>query len=138
MGYLSEVSQRLFLPLSPFDLDGNNPLKPLSMDKINQNMNAVLASSAKAYLSGFKPNDDNPMLSVFATVNTSAVMEVQKMALVGSRPFLVALSMIVGLLVVLLGVIVAITRPDRLESFDLENIVGKLELSNHSDSSCNS
>jgi p-aminobenzoyl-glutamate transporter AbgT len=89
-------------------------------------MTNVFASAAKAYLSGFRPSDTNSMMFSFATVNTSAVAEVQKMALVGNKPFFVASSIIVGLLVVLLGALVAITRPDQLESFDLENIVRKL------------
>jgi hypothetical protein len=122
------VSQQLFSPNLPFGAtsDGNNPLKPLSLDIINQNMTSVFASAAKTYLSGFKPNDTHPAVSSFTMVNTSAVMEVQKMAVVGSKPFLVASSVIVGLLVVLLGVLVAITRPDHLDAFDLENIVRKL------------
>jgi hypothetical protein len=65
-------------------------------------------------------------LPSFTMVNTSAVIEEQRMALVGRKPFFVASSAIVGLLVVLLGAIVAITRPDQLESFELENIVRKL------------
>jgi hypothetical protein len=116
------VSFPLFLPID----DGKYPLKPLSLDKINQNMTEVFASAAKVYLSGFKPNFTNFRMSAFTMVNTSAVVEVQKMALVGSKPFLVASSVIVGLLVVLLAALVATTRPDQLESFELENIVRKL------------
>jgi hypothetical protein len=123
------VSQQLFSLILPFDAasDGNGPLIPLSLDKINQNMTNVFASAAKAYLSGFLPNDTYPGVSSFTMVNTSAVVEAQKMAVVGSKPFLVASTVIVGLLVVLLGVLVAITRPDHLDAFDLENIVRKLQ-----------
>jgi hypothetical protein len=67
------------------------------------------------------------MLYSFTMVNTSARVEVQKMAVVGSKPFFVASSVTVGLLVVFLGALVAITRPDQLEGFDLENIVRKLQ-----------
>jgi hypothetical protein len=134
MGFLSAVSFRLFLPNLTFDMDGKVILKPLSLDKINQNMNNALASSAKAYLSGYQPNGDNPMFSSFAMVNTSAEVQVQKMAVVGSKPFFVALSVTVGLLVTFLGTLVAMTRPDQLEGFDLENIVRKLQIYHHSDS----
>jgi hypothetical protein len=104
------------------------PFKVLSLDQINQNMTKAIVSAAKAYLSGYVPGDsfDPTVLPSFAMVNTSAVIEEQRMALVGRKPFFVASSAIVGLLVVLLGVIVAITRPDQLESFELENIVRKL------------
>jgi hypothetical protein len=119
--------EQLFLPISPFEDGGKNPLKPLSLDKINQNMTNIFASAAKAYLSGYKPNVNNSILSSFAMVNTSAMVEVQKMAVVGSKPFLVASGVTVGLLVVLLGVLVAITRPDQLEGFELENIIRKLQ-----------
>jgi hypothetical protein len=94
--------------------------KPLSRDKINQNMAVAIASSVNAHLNA---NTLDSSFSTFATVNTSAVIEVQKLALVGSKPFFVALSATVGLLVILLNII---TRPDRLECFDLENIVRKL------------
>jgi hypothetical protein len=116
----------MFLPNLTFDWSGANALKPLSLDRINQNMNVALGSAAKAYLNGFKPNANNPTLSSFAKVNTTAVMKVRKLALVGSKPFLVASSVLVGLVIVLIGVLVAITSPDQLESFELENIVKKL------------
>jgi hypothetical protein len=87
----------------------------------------VLASAAKAYLSGFKNDDTNPGLSSFTMVNTSAVVEVPKMAVVGSKPFLVASSITVGLLVVLLTALVVMTCPDRLEGFELDNIIRKLQ-----------
>jgi hypothetical protein len=125
--YADSVLSQLFLPFMAFSADSITPLKPLSLDIINQNMTNVFASAAKAYLSGYKPNDTNSMLSSFSMVNTSAVVEVQKIAVVGSKPFFVASSVTVGLLVVLLGALVAIIRPDELEGFDLENIVRKLQ-----------
>jgi hypothetical protein len=126
-GGLSSVSAQLFFPMGSFGLSDKR-LKILSLDQINQNMSKALTSAAKAYLSGYVSGDglDPTVLPSFAMVNTSAVIEEQRLALVGRRPFFVASSAIVGLLVVLLGAIVAITRPDELESFDLENIVRKL------------
>jgi hypothetical protein len=119
--------------MSPVGLEGTSPLKPLALHEINQHMNEVFTSSTKPYLSGYKPNDTNLLFSSFATVNTSGVIEVRKMALVGSIPFFVASSVTAGMLVALLGAIVAITRPDQLEGFDLENIVRKVQINHHFD-----
>lgn len=99
---------------------------PLPLDKINQNITITLASSAKAYLNGYKLNDTDLSLPGFAMVDTSAVIETQKLALVGREPFFVASSVTVGFLVIFVGAIVAIARSDQLESFELENIVRKL------------
>ncbi|KAF7782890.1 hypothetical protein Agabi119p4_2266 [Agaricus bisporus var. burnettii] len=127
-GYVNGISRRIFL--SSWDLDGSTDIKikPASLNQINQNMNDVVASAAKAYLSGYKPNEDSITIPSFAKINTSAVLEIQKMALVGSKPFLIATSVVVGLLVVLLGSIVAITRADQLEGFELATIVKNLQL----------
>jgi hypothetical protein len=127
-GGISSASAQLFFPMGsfgPFDAT----LKLLSLDQINQNMTRAIASAAKAYLSGCVPGKlvDPTVLPSFAMVNTSAVIEEQRLALVGRKPFFVASSAVVGLLVVLLGAIVAITRPNQLESFDLENIVRRLD-----------
>lgn len=133
-GYVNGVSRQLFL--SSWDLDGSTDIKikPASLNQINQNMNDVVASAAKAYLSGYKPNEDSITIPSFAKINTSAVLEIQKMALVGSKPFLIATSVVVGLLAVLLGSIVAITRADRLEGFELATIVKNLQLYDRSSS----
>lgn len=88
-------------------------------------MTNFMASAAKAYLSGY-PH--------FAMVNTSGEIEVQKMALVGSEVFFVALTVTVSLLVPMLSALVVMTRPDQLECFDLENIVRRLQISYFSDS----
>jgi hypothetical protein len=121
-GFVNGISRQLFLSSLVFDGPTGAP-KPLPVDQINENMNRVLASSAKAYLSGYKPNEDNITIPSFSRLNTSAVVKVQKMGLVGSKPFLIASSITVGLLIVLLGAILSITRADQLEVFELENIV---------------
>jgi hypothetical protein len=127
------ISGRLFLSNSGYEINEETAIKPLSLPEINQNMTHILSSAAKAYLSGYKPTDDI-LSSSFATINTSGIVEVQKLALVGSKPFFVVLVATVGLLYLLLSALLVITRPDQLESFDLENIVERLQLSYFSDS----
>jgi hypothetical protein len=131
-GYANAISRQLFLSSLVFDGPTGAAVKPLSVEKINENMNRVLASSAKAYLSGYKPNEDNITVPSFSKINTTGVVQIQKMGLVGSKPFLIVSSVIIGLLVVLLSVIVSITRADQLEGFELENIVKTLWLNDRS------
>ncbi|KAF5354046.1 hypothetical protein D9756_007216 [Leucocoprinus leucothites] len=102
--------------------------KPLPLDEINRRMNKILLSSAKAYLSGYRPDFFNFTFPAFEMIDSDAIGEVEQLALVGSRPFLIALMVVVAVLVVLLITLVAMVRADQLQTFDLENIVKALRI----------
>lgn len=88
----------------------------------------MLLSSAKSYLSGYRPKEDNTTFPSFRTMDTDAVRELQRLALVGSRPFLIGVVGVVGVLVLLLGVIVWGVEVERLQTFELKNVVEVLEV----------
>ncbi|KAF9440641.1 hypothetical protein P691DRAFT_781814 [Macrolepiota fuliginosa MF-IS2] len=98
-------------------------IKPLSLDKINQQMNTILLSSAKVYLSGSMLTGTNPTSSATNMMETKAVEEAQELALVASTSFLIVLIIVVGVVILLLCTLMVMARVDHLQTFDLENIV---------------
>lgn len=52
--------------------------------------------------------------------------EVERLALVGSEPFLIVVTILVGMLIVLLVTIVVMIRVEELRTFDLKHIVETL------------
>lgn len=92
------------------------PPKPVSVDEIGQRMNKMLLSSSKAYLSGYRPNATDEANPTFEMMDTDALAEVKKMALVGSRPFLIALTVVVGLVIVLLTALLVTLKGRDLQS----------------------
>jgi hypothetical protein len=125
--YGDAILNILFLP-DPFGVASFINPKPLSLDKINQNMNKMLMSSAKAYLSGYRSEGNDPTNSSFYMADTDATVEAQVLALTTSRPFLISLSVISCILAVLLSFLVIGGRVSELRTFDLENIVKILKI----------
>ncbi|KAF5354795.1 hypothetical protein D9756_005769 [Leucocoprinus leucothites] len=126
---VNNIARILFLADPSFEYDENPAgIKPLPIGEINQRMNRVLLSSAKAYLSGYRPNDNNLTFPSFEMIESDAIGQEQQFALVGSRPFLIALAVVVGGLVALLITLVTIVKVDELQTFDLENIVQALRI----------
>lgn len=125
---INPISVILFLPSVPQPLDeALSGLKPLSLDKINQNMNKMLMSSAKAYLSGYRVDrSEDPANPSFTMVDTHGTIEVQVLALTASRLFLIGLLVVFGILVVFFGFIIIGGQVNELQTFDLENIVRTL------------
>ncbi len=127
---VNSIARILFLTDPSFEYD-NNPagIKPLSNDRINEKMNAVIQSSAKAFLSGYWLDDresNNLTFPSFETIETNATAEMQHLALTGSRPFILGLVVVVCVLILLLGFLVAGVKAHRLLIFDLGKIVKAL------------
>lgn len=126
---INAVARILFFPNRSFEYGKKHEgTKPLPLHEINKQMNMVLQSSAKAFLSGYVPNLNNLTVPSFEMIDTNAIGEVQQPALVGNKSFLVALTAVIAVLIVLLFTLVALVRKDQLHPFDLENIVQTLRL----------
>ncbi|KAF9443592.1 hypothetical protein P691DRAFT_713072 [Macrolepiota fuliginosa MF-IS2] len=126
---VNDIARALFLSYPSFESpDKPNGVKPLPLDQINQKMNAILLSSAKAYLSGYRPDNNNLSFPVFEMVDTDAMGEKQQLALVGTKPYLVALVVIVGVLALLLVALMTAVKVDQMRTFDLENIIQTLKM----------
>ncbi|KAJ3572056.1 hypothetical protein NP233_g3342 [Leucocoprinus birnbaumii] len=95
---------------------------PLSLDKINSNLDALLMSSSKAYLSGYSGIANNSIFPSFQTIDTEAVGQLERLALGGSKPFLIALAALVGIIASFSLLIAVVVRHDQLRTFDLKNI----------------
>lgn len=66
-------------------------------------------------------------ISAFDMIDTDAVEEVQQMVSVGSKPILIALTEVVGVLVALLVVLLIAVATDQMRLFDLQNVVTTLQ-----------
>ncbi|KAF5354794.1 hypothetical protein D9756_005768 [Leucocoprinus leucothites] len=126
---VNNIARILFLSDPSFEYTSKPAgIKPLPLDEINRQMDKVLLSSAKAYLSGYRPDIKNLTFPSFEMIDSDAIGEVEQLVLVGSRPFLIALVVVVVVLVVLLITLVAMVKVDQLQTFDLENIVKALRI----------
>lgn len=125
--FINDIARILFFANRSFEYPNvkSGGTKPLPLDKINQHMNTVLLSSAKAFLSG---DSSSTWFPAFETIGVDATGEAQRPALVGSKQFLIALIIVVGALVVLSITLLAVMKADQLQLFDLENIVKTLRL----------
>lgn len=74
--------------------EGKNLLQILPLQKINQNMNNMLRSSAKAYLSGYRANGTSFIAPSFNMMETNATIAVQVLALTASKQFLISLLVV--------------------------------------------
>jgi hypothetical protein len=124
---VNNIAKILFLTNPSFDVE-TQPAEPLSIDQINVQMNKVLLSSAKAYLSGYQPDENNLTFPSFKTISTDAVEIYEQLVLAASEPFLIALIGVDGVLFLLMLILVARVRADHIRTFDLENIVKALRL----------
>ncbi|KXN87578.1 hypothetical protein AN958_08459 [Leucoagaricus sp. SymC.cos] len=99
MPQTNDIAQILFLAdqiglLSPTDT--------LPIHVISQNMDRVLLSSSKAYLSGFNGTRGNTSFPDFEMMKTEAVEDVDVLALGGSKLFLICLVALVGIVSLLM------------------------------------
>ncbi|KAF9440640.1 hypothetical protein P691DRAFT_715523 [Macrolepiota fuliginosa MF-IS2] len=122
--FVNTIARVLFLTDPSLNyFDKPEGIKPLPLPQINQNMNKIMLSAAKAFLSGYKPTEDSNLTSLdFDTISTDATADEEQLALVGSKPFLIALGSVVGLLFALLATLTAIVKVEKLQTFDLESI----------------
>ncbi|KAF5360582.1 hypothetical protein D9756_005178 [Leucocoprinus leucothites] len=120
------IARVLFLADPSFKHTDLSGVKPLPIENITQNMNRALLSSAKAYLSGYQVNNTDTTFPAFEMMETNAMREVERLALVGSEPFLIVVTILVGMLIVLLVTIVVMIRVEELRTFDLKHIVETL------------
>ncbi|KAJ3559853.1 hypothetical protein NP233_g11162 [Leucocoprinus birnbaumii] len=126
---VNNIARLLFLTDPSFDYEtAPAGIKPLSVDGISRQMDRVLLSSAKAYLSGYRPDSSNLTFPSFKMMNSSAEGEIQELVVAGSKPFLIALIVVVVVLIVLLIFLVSVVRTSQLQTFDLENIVKTLRI----------
>ncbi|KAJ3568845.1 hypothetical protein NP233_g5447 [Leucocoprinus birnbaumii] len=124
--YTNNIARVLFLSDPTFKRPTELGVKPLPLENITQNMNKVFLSSSKAFLSGYQVNDTDTTFPAFQMVETRAVREVEQLALVGSEPFLIVVTILVGLLIALLTTIAAMVRIEDIRTFDLKHIVETL------------
>ncbi|KAF9443596.1 hypothetical protein P691DRAFT_713076, partial [Macrolepiota fuliginosa MF-IS2] len=118
--FVNTIARVLFLTDPSLNyFDKPEGIKPLPLPQINQNMNKIMLSAAKAFLSGYKPTEDSNLTSLdFDTISINATADEEQLALVGSIPFLIALGSVVGLLLSLLATLTAIVRVEELRTFD--------------------
>lgn len=123
----NDISRMLFLS------NQSDYQAPLPIERINRNMNQMLLSSSKAFLSGFNGTSTGAefRLPTFEMVDADAVVEAESLGLGGSKPYLIALIVLVGVLTVLFISIVIIIRRSELCTFDLKHIVEALEVYPH-------
>ncbi|KAF9442407.1 hypothetical protein P691DRAFT_779430 [Macrolepiota fuliginosa MF-IS2] len=103
----------------------NTSFKPFPIPEINNNMNRFFRSASKASLDGYngtRPDIDTLSIPNFNTFTTPAVGQADKMALVASKPFFVALIIIISLVTLSLGFLCFLIEPERLLCFNLDNV----------------
>jgi len=101
------------------------PLHPLPLDAIGQNLDLLVPGLAKLYLLGFHGEQLQPNVTELATreINQTATLRFPVPALLSSKPFVVALTIVDGVLaVVLLALLWSVSRGQALCLFDLENL----------------
>lgn len=114
---LSPISMSLFTG----GLNGTGPLQPFPLPVINDNMNRVLKSAAKAYLSGFNSSEDSRALS-FSLWNQTATIQSQQLALVTSRPFFIGLLTLAALIVTVSVALSTTIDIGKMQLFNLETL----------------
>lgn len=125
--FINNIARNLFLKdptlsKSFNQSSGRVELKLLPISQINENMNVVMRSAAKSYLSGHKPNAKNTLLSISEAVATEGWVDIEELAMVGSRPFSITVLVLVSILAVLLTSLIVILRVDQMQPFDLGNV----------------
>lgn len=96
----------------------------LSVSEINQNMNGAIQSAAKAYISGYA-GFDRSHLGVFpsyTTFNRTAAIQYQEISLVSSRPFLLALWALDGVIFLVLVILLCAKNAEEMWLFSLQTM----------------
>ncbi len=114
---LSSISMLLFTG----GLNGTGPLRPFPMPLINDNMNRILRSAAKAYLSGYNATSEDHVAS-YALWNQAAIVQYQQLSLVTSRPFFIGLLALAAVTVTVLMALTAVTDIGKIQLFNLETL----------------
>lgn len=124
LGLDQEDLDRTLDPISMFlftgEFNGTGPLRPFTLPVINQNMNRVLKSAAKAYLSGYNSSFASP--PSYALFNQTAAVQYQPLALVTSRPFFIGLLAMVAIAVVILMMLLKIIDTGKVQLFNLQTL----------------
>lgn len=125
LGPQEEDPNRLINPISMLlftrEFDGVEPLRPLPLPVINNNMNRVLKSAAKAYLSRWYINSD-PTLPEYSLWNQTATVQYEQLALVVSRHFFIGLLALVAVTVVTLMVLLKVIGIRKVQLFNLQTL----------------
>lgn len=126
--FVNSISAKLFLPNS--SLDTSNRPRPLDVPSINANMDAVMGSASKAYMTGYTPSDLDSETEEwvptanFTTMSVTATKQDPKVALVTSRPLLIATMVLVVIMAIVMSGVI-FTMPHH-EEFNLGNVLEPL------------
>ncbi len=111
--------------------NGTGPLHPFPLSVINDNMNRILKSAAKAYLSGYN-SSLNSVSTTYALWNQTAAVQYQQLALVTSKSFFIVLLTLSVLTVAVLLALSAVIDIGGMELFNLQTLenvhIGMLHL----------
>jgi hypothetical protein len=136
---LSPTSKSMFLKIheafpNVYDIIGiDNDLvpipvlewEPLSLDEINRNMDLYIQSAGKAFLSGIAPTR-NQTSTVLMRTSQTARLNYPVTVLISSKPFLIAFTAEIGMILILLAALFWTIRDTDLELFNLANITAIL------------
>lgn len=101
--------------------NGTKPLHPLPLSVINNNMNKVLKSAAKAYLSGYNSSVGSTAVS-YSLWNQTATVQYQQLALVGSKTFFIVLLILAVLTAIVLMVLFSVIDIGKVQLFNLQTL----------------
>ncbi|KAJ3574322.1 hypothetical protein NP233_g1840 [Leucocoprinus birnbaumii] len=97
-------------------------LEVLPLDDINRNINQYTLSGAKAFLDGTAPAPGD-LSALSLTMNQTVQVSFPVAAVVSSKPFLIALTIIIGVLSLLIATMLWIIRRTELCLFNLEHLI---------------
>ncbi|KAJ3570496.1 hypothetical protein NP233_g4375 [Leucocoprinus birnbaumii] len=125
MPSVMDLAGIMFLSNYSFGVSGS--VSPLDLGSINANLDKWLQSAAKAFLSGnISPSAREEYYApVFTSMSTNATTQVQKLALVASRPFLVSLAILIVILEACLLRLLYVVDPREVKAslFNLETLL---------------
>lgn len=108
----------------PFTTGPENRQTLLTLPEINDNMNRLIQSAAKAYTSGFT-GFNGPQPETFPSYtyfNQTATVQSSEISLVSSQPFLVALWVLDGAIALILAILLCITNARKMRLFNLQTM----------------
>lgn len=96
----------------------------LSLPEINQNMNGVIQSAAKAYISGYTGTNGSRLdiLPSYTSSNQSVAVQGQKISLVSGKTFLVALWGLDAVIVLILAILLCTINAKEMRLLSLQTM----------------
>lgn len=135
--YALEPEARVALPINAVAMltfmeaaktNGHRPLRPLSLTQISENMNRIIKSAAKAYISGFKVDDTdstNPipaLLPDYVWLSQSAILQYRQLSVISNSPFFLALGVLDGVIVAILAILMMTVDTADMWLFSLQTL----------------